>query len=144
MSAVSILPKHSRVHAHTIKRGLELTLELPLIQRQGFTHPEDGNYLMLPREFFKVLAYEPKSVTQVIMEILDQTIGWVGNGRGGRREWVRLSYGHFARKGLLSQGAAQRGIQQALTKGYLRRRARGKPGGKEAWEYAINWKDRKN
>jgi hypothetical protein len=46
---------------------------------------------MLPREFFVVLAFETHAVSQVILEVLNQTLGQVGHGPGGLDHRV----GHF-------------------------------------------------
>ena len=62
----------------TIKRHLNRGLRLPEVQRHGFTHPEHGHYLMVPPEFDLVLAHEPTRVAQVILEVMRQTVGWVG------------------------------------------------------------------
>src|SRR5438874_4469986 len=103
----SVPASRSRVHKHTVKRQLEITLTLPQIQQHGFSHPQNGYWVMLPREFDVVLALESKAVVQVILEVLRQTIGYPGDGPQERRIWVEFSYSHFARKGLMSRGAAQ-------------------------------------
>ena len=136
----SVPASRSRVHKHTVKRQLEITLTLPQIQQHGFSHPQNGYWVMLPREFDVVLALESKAVVQVILEVLRQTIGYPGDGPQERRIWVEFSYSHFARKGLMSRGAAQRGLQEAVTKGYLLRRAVSAKG----FEYAIRWKGIQN
>ena len=136
----SVPTAHSRVYQHTVKRQLEFSLTLPQIQQHGFTHPQNGYWVMLPREFDVVLALEPKAVAQVILEVLRCTIGYPGDGPHDRRLWVVLSYSHFARKGLMSRGAAQRGLHEAMSRGYLLRRAISA----KAFEYAIRWKGIQN
>jgi len=118
----------------TIKRHINRELRLPEVQRHGFTHPAHGHFLMLPPEFDLVLAHEYRQVSQVILEVMRQTIGWLGDGPGDRRLWAKLSYGHFARKGLMSRGDAQRSLAVAVEKGYLQRRRLGR-----LWEYAVTW-----
>ena len=53
------------------KTGLYL-----LLPHGGFTHPENGHFLMMPKEFKAILSLEKKAVAQVVYEIIDQTIGW--------------------------------------------------------------------
>jgi len=45
------------------------------VQQHGITHPKDGFWTMLPKEFDVILALEHKVVIQVVLEILRQTIG---------------------------------------------------------------------
>ena len=130
----------SRVYKHTVKRQLELTFTLPQIQKHGFTHPQNGYWVMLPREFDVVLALEPKAVAQVILEVLRHTIGYPGDGPGERKLWVALSYGHFARQGRMSRSTAQRALQQAVKAGYLRQRTTGA----NQREYALKWRGIEN
>jgi hypothetical protein len=140
MPRSSVPTSLSRVYKHTVKRQLEITLTLPQIQTHGFTHPQNGYWLMLPREFDVVLALESKAVAQVILEVLRLTIGYPGDGPHERRIWATLSYSHFANKGLMSRGAAQRGLHEAVAKGYLLRRAIGA----KSYEYAIRRKGIQN
>src|SRR5205807_2118484 len=116
----SVPASRSRVHKHTVKRQLERTLTLPQIKAHGFTHPHNGYWVMLPREFDIVLALETKAVAQVILEVLRQTIGYPGDAPQDRRLlWVELSYSHFARQGRMSRSTAQRALQHAVREGYL-------------------------
>jgi hypothetical protein len=91
---------------------------------------------MLPKEFDAILALEHKAVSQVVLEVLRQTIGRVGDGQDGRQEWARISQQHFARVGLMTNKAAWRGIEGALKKGYILRRKVGA----QRYEYAIRWR----
>jgi len=109
---------------------------LQAAQQHGITHPTVGGFLQLPREFDAILALEHKAVAQVVLEILRQTIGREGDGQGRRQEWATISYRHFARAGLMTSKAAQRGIQGALEKRYILRRKVGE----RRYEYAIRWK----
>jgi hypothetical protein len=119
----------------TITRHLNKALRLPEVQRHGFTHPAQGHFLMLPPEFDLILAHEPKEIAQVLLEVIRQTSGWIGDGPGNRRLWVKLTYGHFARKGLLSRANAQRALNTAVERGYVRRRlVRDR-----TYEYAVHW-----
>ena len=105
-------------------------------QQHGITHPRDGFWTMLPKEFDAILALEHKSIAQVVLEVLRKTIGRVSDGQEGRREWAGISQRDFARAGLMTSKAAQRGINGALDKGYiLRRRV-----GAQRFEYAIRLK----
>jgi hypothetical protein len=122
--------------AHRPARKSGLYTVLHAAQQFGFTHPRDGFWTMLPKEFQAILALESKDISQVVLEILMQTIGKVGDGADGRREWVALSYRHFARIGLMTSKAAQRGIKSALDKGYILRRNVGA----RRYEYALRWR----
>ncbi len=119
------------------KSGLYAVLHAA--QQHGFTPPQAGHWLMLPPEFAAVLALEHKAIAQVVLEILQQTIGTVEygqDGHSGRKEWATISYRHFARAGILSVSQAEIGIKLALAKGYITRR----PLGAQRFEYAIRWK----
>jgi hypothetical protein len=114
------------------KTGLYLMLPLG-----GFTHPENGHYLMMPKEFKAILALETKAVAQVVYEVIDQTIGWEDpSGRGGRREWVRLSLRHFMHACSMSLSQVQKGLKTALNSGYIVRRPR-----QGEYEYSIRWRE---
>jgi hypothetical protein len=107
------------------------------IQRFGFTHPNHGHFLMVPKEFQAILARETNAVAQVIWEIMQQTIGWdTGRETGGRREWAPLSVRHFERARILSRSQAEKGFKQALEKHYIERRKRGA----NRYEYRLRWK----
>lgn len=108
-----------------------------LLPRGGFTHPEDGHYLMMPKEFKAILALETKAVSQVVYEVIDQTIGWEDpNGRGGRREWARLSLRHFTNVCGMSLSQVQKGLKTALNNGYILRRPH-----QGEYEYSIKWRE---
>jgi len=109
------------------------------IRREGFTHPEAGNFVMLPREFGAILTLETKAVAQVVYHIICETIGWVDpHGRGGRREWVQLGLRDFeVICGSKSQGVA--GAKAAIQKGYIIRRPY-----KNSYEYSLKWKEPKD
>jgi hypothetical protein len=120
------------------KSGLYLVLQAA--QQHGITHPKDGHFLMLPKaEFRAILALEHKAIAQVVLEIFLQTIGtqeYDQDGYTRRKEWATISYRHFARAGVMTSKAAQRGIKDALAKGYIVRRQRGV----RSYEYAIRWR----
>ncbi len=116
------------------KSGLYVVLQA--IQQHGITHPKDGYFLMMPKEFKAILVLEHKAVALVVFEVFDQTIGRVGDGEHGRQEWAPLSVRHFVRAGILSRSQAEMGIKQALAKGYIARRQRGV----QRYEYAIRWR----
>ena len=135
----SVRKSTSRVYRHTVKRQLEASLTLPQIQKHGFTHPRDGYFLMMPREFDVVAALETKAVTLVVLAVLRRTMGAPGDGPQGRKEWVQLSTHALADAALMSHSAARRGLTDAVQKGYLVRRRAGK-----SWEYTIRWRGIQN
>ena len=139
MPRPSVATSYSRVYKHTVKRQLEASLTLPQIQKHGFTHPRDGYFLMLPREFDVIAALETKAVTLVVLAVLRRTLGVPGNGPQGRQEWVQLSTHALADAALISRSAACRGLTDAVQKGYLLRRRIGK-----SWEYSIRWRGIQN
>jgi len=114
-----------------------IDLTLYSVRTFGFTHPNNGPYLMVPKEFQAILLRETKAVAAVIWEIMQQTIGWdTGREPGGLREWARLSVRHFERDKILSCAQAQRGITLALKRGYIKRQ----PWGAQGYEYQLRWR----
>jgi hypothetical protein len=92
---------------------------------------------MVSNEFAAVLALAPKAVAQVVLEVMRETLSWYDpQGYGERREWARISSRPFVRQGIMSHSAAQRGLAQALHKGYLRRRRYER----RSCEYALKWR----
>ena len=86
-----------------------------------------------------ILALEKKAVSQVVYEVIEQTIGWEDpGGRGGRHEWVRLSLRHFQMACAMSLSQAQSGLKIAIQNGYITRRPDRVHGG---YEYSIVWRD---
>jgi hypothetical protein len=119
------------------KSGLYAVLHAA--QQHGFTHPKEGFWVMLPKEFDAILALEDKAVAQVVLEVLRQTMGTVVYGPDGQpmhRDWAPLSVRHFVRAGFLSLSQAEIGLKQALDKGYIVRR----PFGEQRFEYAVRWR----
>jgi hypothetical protein len=116
-------------------------LALHSVKESGFTHPDEGRYLLLPPEFDAILALETKAVAQVVLEVLRQTVGWVdpsgekdAQGRRKRRLWARLGHKHFEFIcGSTSQ--AHIGLKRALQEGYIIRRPC--PSG---FEYSVKWR----
>lgn len=135
----SVASSRSRVYKHTVKRQLEVSLTLPQIQKHGFTHPRDGYFLMLPREYDVIAALETKAVALVVLTVLRRTLGVPGNGPHGRQEWVQLSDHSMADVALISYSQARRGLIEAVKKGYLLRRRVGR-----SWEYSIRWRGVQN
>jgi hypothetical protein len=128
------LPTKPRRRRSPRKSGLYTVLQAA--QQHGFTPPNEGFWVMLPKEFDAILALEHKAVAQVVLHVLRQTIGRVGDGPDGRREWARISKRDFARAGLMDDKNAWLGIREALKKHYiLRRRV-----GARSYEYAIRWR----
>jgi hypothetical protein len=58
MARPSVRKSASRVYRHTVKRQLEATQTLPLIQEGGFTMPVEADALFLPLEFPVFMAFE--------------------------------------------------------------------------------------
>jgi hypothetical protein len=139
LSGRSQAPTQSRVYRHTVKRQLEASLTLPQIQKHGFTHPRDGYFLMLPREYDVVAALETKAVALVVLAVLRRTLGVPGDGPQGRKEWTQFSTHILADAALISHSQAVRGLAEAIQKGYLVRRRVGR-----SWEYAIRWRGVQN
>ncbi len=139
MPRFSVRTSTSRVYRHTVKRQLEASLTLPQIQKHGFTHPANGYFLMLPREYDVVAALESKAVAVVLLAILRRTMGVVGNGPRDRGEWVKLSLHALADATLLPYKRAVVGLQEALKKGYVQRRKAGR-----SWEYSVRWRGMQN
>jgi hypothetical protein len=139
MPRPSVRKPTSRVYRHTIKRQLEASLTLPQIQKHGFTHPRDGYYLMLPREFDVIAALETKAVMLVVLAVFRRTVGAPGDGLLGRQEWAQLSTHALADAALMLHSQACHGLTEAVQKGYLLRRRVGK-----SWEYAIRWRGIQN
>jgi len=132
----------SRVRKYTVNRLANESLTITQLQQRGFTHPQNGRWLMLPREFKAMVAYETKAVVQVILEVLDRTIGVEGDGPYGRGLWVELSAYDCAATGLMSYSAAQRGLATAIDKGYLRRKMlrSDKNDHPISYTYSLTWK----
>jgi hypothetical protein len=130
--------KPSRVAKHTVKRLLETSFTLPRLQEKGFTHPQNGRFLMLPFEFGVLLALETKAVAQVVFAIMCYTIGVCGDGPHERGLWVQLSTYDLADTGHMSNSAAERGLKDALSRGYIKRR---RVTSSKRWEYSVCWKD---
>ena len=64
----------------------------------GFTHPKHGHWLMFPAiEFEAILALERKAVAQVVLFVMQRTLGVPNTAEGRdedghikRREWSPL------------------------------------------------------
>jgi hypothetical protein len=142
MASSSVRTHTSRVRQYSVNRLCNHSLTLPQLQKFGFTHPENGHWVMCPREFKAIVAHETKAVVQVILEVLDRTIGVPGDGPHGRGLWVELSTYDCAATGLMSRSAALRGLKTALDKGYLRRRElQDRKDKKLRFEYSLHWCD---
>ena len=139
MPRPSVTSSRSRVHKYSVKRQIRQSLTLPRLQQHGFTHPQNGYWLMMPQDFAVLVAYETKAVVQVVLEVLQRTIGAVGDGPGGRKLWAELSTWECAKTGLMSHSAAQRGLKDAVERGYILRRSC-----EGHYEYALRWKGMEN
>jgi hypothetical protein len=117
-------------------------IALHSVKEFGFTSPDDGHYLLLPPEFDAILALETKAVTQIILEVLRQTIGWVdssgsidANGHRKRREWARIGHKHFEFI-CGSSSQAHTGLKRTLQEGYIIRRSC-----RDGFEYSVKWRE---
>lgn len=135
MPSSSVRTSRSRVQKYSIHRQVRQSLTLPRLQQHGFTHPQNGCWLMMPHDFTVLVAYETKAVVQVVLEVLQRTIGTPGDGPGDRNLWTPLTKWQCAETGLMSPSAAQRGLKDAVTRGYLLRRLH-----EGQYEYALKWK----
>src|SRR5882724_10501673 len=101
--------RSSQTTTYQAKRAAMEDLPLKRLRRHGFTpyFGDEKRFLMTPPEFDLVLACEARQVSQVIHEVLRQSVGYPGDGADGRREWVALSFRHFERRGLLSHQDAK-------------------------------------
>jgi hypothetical protein len=135
------MPRSSSVRKrkYSVKRQIRKSLALPRLQQYGFTHPHNGYWLMMPQDFAILVAYETKAVVQVVLEVLQRTIGRSGDGPGDRKLWTALSTWQCAETGLMSPSAAERGLKDAVSRGYLLRRLC-----EGHYEYAIKWKAMQN
>ena len=57
-------------------RGVRLMPPPPALPAEGFTDPTPRQPFRLAQEFKAILAQETKAVTQIVYEIIDQTVGW--------------------------------------------------------------------
>lgn len=90
---------------------------------------------MLPEELAAILAVEKKAVAQVVLEIMQQTLGFYDpSSPTERREWAKLSARHFVRRCGMSHSQAKTGLKTALNLGYILRRPCA-----NGFEYAIRF-----
>jgi hypothetical protein len=127
--------------------------EVAALRRGGLPYPHT-DFIKVPKVFWIILASEPHAVSQVVFEVLLQTIGHTSRDKRttlyGRRHWVRLTYRHFEKKGIMSKNNAREALNYAVEAGYLERRPhprhsddrRPLPTQRSRYEYAIRW-DRK-
>ena len=128
------------------KSGLEIIRHR--IEEMGFTHPKDGRWLMFPAiEFEAILALERKAVAQVVLFIMQRTLGVPNttegvdeNGHMKRREWVSFSHRELADRVMGSPTQVNQGLKIALDHKYIERREAGKTKGGVRFEYRIRWK----
>jgi hypothetical protein len=131
-------PRSGQITPYQAKRAAMQDLAIRRLRRDGFTpyFGEEKRFLMTPPEFTMVLACESVQVSQVIHEVLTQTVGYSDDSGDGRREWVVLSFRHFERRGIMSHSEAKRTLDYAVEQGYLLRRRRGR----QQWEYAVHYR----
>jgi hypothetical protein len=127
------MPRRGRGARMEKKTGLHVVLQG--IKVNGFPHPANGGFIMVPRVMNALLSLERVAVIQVVFEICAQTVGWEDkHGKHGRREWVRLSIRHFEIACGMKASQVVDALKRAVQQGYIRRRPRA--GGNE---YAIRW-----
>jgi hypothetical protein len=130
------------------KSGLEIIRHR--VEQQGFTHPKDGHWLMFPAiEFEAILALERKAVAQVVLFVMQRTLGVPNTAEGRdadgqvkRREWVSFSHRELVERLMGSPTQANQGLKIALERKYIERREAGKTKGGIKYEYRIRWKSR--
>jgi hypothetical protein len=130
------------------KSGLEIIRHR--VEQQGFTHPKDGHWLMFPAiEFEAILALERKAVAQVVLFVMQRTLGVPNTAEGRdadgqvkRREWVSFSHRELVERLMGSPTQANQGLKIALNRKYIERREAGKTKGGIKYEYRIRWKSR--
>jgi len=83
-----------------------------------------------------MLFQAPLSVTQVVYLVLKRTMQLTASFPSREPCYVKLSYAYFMRGGRMSSKSVERGLQEAVARGYLLRRRVGK----QQWEYAVQWK----
>jgi hypothetical protein len=130
-------PTRTKDTPYRRKKSATKSLALRAIQRDGFPRPDAKGYTRIPHAFDAIVAEESRAVIRVVYEVLRQTEGYIGDGPDGRREWVALSFRHFARKGHMSKDMAKQTLAYTVTAGYLLRR----PGKRHSWEYALHWSE---
>lgn len=64
MARPSVRKPTSRVYKYSIRRQAKQSLMLPRLQQHGFTHPQNGYWVMLPQDFALLVAYETKAALQ--------------------------------------------------------------------------------
>ena len=110
-----------------------------LLPLRGFLHPARGHSTTVPKQFKAILARESRVLALVVYEIIEQPVGREDpNEPYGRREWAKLSLQHFQRECAMSRSQVQSVLQQALNRGYIRRR-----GVMDEYEYTIRWLEEK-
>lgn len=127
------------------KSGLEIIRHR--VEQTGFTHPKDGRWLMFPAiEFEAILALERKAVAQVILFVMQRTLGVpnISEGRDEdgnikRREWVSFSHRELAERVMGSPTQVNQGLKIALDRKYIERREAGKTKGGIKYEYRVRW-----
>jgi len=122
-------------NGHSSKHHIPV-ITVPRLAPQTFVHPDDGHWLKLPEGFERLLFQAPVSVTQVVYLVLKRTMQATGSLPPRDPYYVKLSYAYFMRGGRMSSKSVERGLQEAVARGYLLRRRVGK----QQWEYAVQWK----
>ena len=91
--------------------------------------------------FDEIMPKLSPNAWKVLCVAMRQTLGWAGNGPGGRREWDTISYSQFMKKaGIGGRATVMRALKDCLKAGYLVRRRVGKHQGtdKPIYAYALN------
>jgi hypothetical protein len=132
------------------KSGLEVIRHR--VEQMGFTHPKNGHWLMFPAtEFEAILALERKAVAQVVLFVMQRTLGVPNTSEGRdqdgnvkRREWVSFSHRELAERVMGSPTQVNHGLKIALNHKYIERREAGKTQGGTRYEYRVRWNTRES
>ena len=97
-------------------------------------------------EFEAILALERKAVAQVILFVMQRTLGVPDTAEGRdeqgnlkRREWASFSHRELAERVMGSPTQVNEGLKIALERNYIERREAGKTRGGVKYEYRIRW-----
>lgn len=115
-------------------------ITVPRLTPQAFVHPDDGHWLKLPDGMIQMALTEPVAVVRVVLLVLQRMMQSTGSFPPREPYYVKLSYAYFMRGGRMSRNTVERGLLQAVKRGYLLRQRVGK----QQWAYALAWKERQN
>ena len=91
--------------------------------------------------FDEIMPKLSPNAWKVLCVAMRQTLGWAGNGPGGRKEWDTISYSQFMQKtGIGSRHTISRALEECCEADFLLRRQVGHHPGtdKPIYAYALN------